>query len=120
MLLNYFVKYLRSKDRHVQEVIAANCHVRLRHSKTVLKYLSGKHQISVVCVFLNSVISVRVSQTNVQNFNRQWSPNITIAKYTHNFIQTPISSNANSAGRLKIPSKIPATKNIPTTHNTRI
>ena len=31
------------KNRHVLEVIEANCHVRLSHSKTVLKYLSGKY-----------------------------------------------------------------------------
>jgi len=36
------VKYLCSKNRHAQEVIEANCHVGLSHSKTLLKYLSGK------------------------------------------------------------------------------
>jgi len=30
------------KNRHAQEVIEANCRVRLSHSKTLLKYLSGK------------------------------------------------------------------------------
>ena len=45
MSLHYLVKYLRSKNRHTQEVIEvteANRHVRPSHSKTVLKYLSGK------------------------------------------------------------------------------
>jgi len=30
------------KNRRAQEVIEANCRVRLNHSKPVLKYLSGK------------------------------------------------------------------------------
>ena len=30
------------KNRSTQEVIERNCYVRLKHSKTVLKYLSGK------------------------------------------------------------------------------
>jgi len=42
MLLHYFVKYLCAGNRHAQEVIEANCHLRLSHSKTVLKYLFGK------------------------------------------------------------------------------
>jgi len=42
MSLHFFVKYPCSKNRHAQEVIEANCHVRLSHLKTVLKYLSGK------------------------------------------------------------------------------
>ena len=33
-------------NRYAQEVIEANCHVRLSHSKTVLKYLFGKIFIS--------------------------------------------------------------------------
>ena len=41
--LHYLVKYLCSKNRNAQEVIEANCNVRLRPlKKTVLKYLSGK------------------------------------------------------------------------------
>jgi len=40
--VHYLLKYLCSKNRHPQEVIEANDHVRLSHSKTVLKYLSGK------------------------------------------------------------------------------
>jgi len=35
------VKYLFSNNRNAQEVIEAHCRVRLSHSKTVLKYLSG-------------------------------------------------------------------------------
>jgi len=46
MSLHYIVKYLCSKNGSAQEVIEANCHIRLSHSKTVLKYLSGK--ISIV------------------------------------------------------------------------
>jgi len=42
MLLHYIVKYLCSKNRHSQELIEANCHVRLSHSKTLLKHLSDK------------------------------------------------------------------------------
>ena len=38
----YLVKYLCSKNRNAQEVIEVNCRVTLSHSKTVLKYLSGK------------------------------------------------------------------------------
>jgi len=34
MLLHYLVKYLCSKNCHAQEVIEANCLVRLTHSKT--------------------------------------------------------------------------------------
>jgi len=30
------------KNRHAQEVIVANCYVRLNHLKKLLKYLSGK------------------------------------------------------------------------------
>jgi len=36
------VKYLCSKNRRAQEIIEVNCHVRLSHPKTVLKYLFGK------------------------------------------------------------------------------
>ena len=34
MSLHYLVKYLCSKNRYAHEVIKANCHVRLSHSKT--------------------------------------------------------------------------------------
>jgi len=30
------------KNRHAQQVIEANCHVRLSHLKTFFKYFSGK------------------------------------------------------------------------------
>jgi len=30
------------KNRHAQEVIGANCYVRLSHSQNSIKYLSGK------------------------------------------------------------------------------
>jgi len=42
---NYLVKCLCSKYRHAQEVIEANCHIRLSYSKTVLSYSSGKINI---------------------------------------------------------------------------
>jgi len=32
----------RSENRNAQEVIEANCHVRLTHSKTALKYFEKK------------------------------------------------------------------------------
>jgi len=35
-------EYLCSKCRNAQQVIEANCHVRVSHSKLFLKYLSGK------------------------------------------------------------------------------
>jgi len=47
MSLHYFVKYLCAKNRHAQEVIDSNCCVRLSHTKTVLKYLSGKISIII-------------------------------------------------------------------------
>ena len=40
--LHYLVKYLCSKHRHAQGVSAAKCRVRLRHSKTVSKYMSDE------------------------------------------------------------------------------
>ena len=40
--LHYLVKYLCSKNRNTQEVIEANCHVKLRPLKKLLKYLSSK------------------------------------------------------------------------------
>jgi len=33
------------KNRHVQEVLEVNCHIRLSRSKTVFKYLSVKISI---------------------------------------------------------------------------
>ena len=45
MSLHYLVKYVCSKNRHAQEVIEANCHVSLSHSKTVLKYFCGKQTL---------------------------------------------------------------------------
>ena len=47
------------KNRHVLEVIEANCHVRLGHSKTVLKYLSGK-------IFIIQLTSKKTSTSAVQ------------------------------------------------------
>ena len=41
--LHYLVKYVCSKNRHAQEIIEANFHVRLSHSEKNLKYLSGKN-----------------------------------------------------------------------------
>jgi len=35
--LHYLVKYLCSKNRNAQEVIEANCHVKLRPLKKLLK-----------------------------------------------------------------------------------
>jgi len=42
MSLPYLVKYLCSKNRHVQEVIEANCREDLVTQRTLLKYLPGK------------------------------------------------------------------------------
>jgi len=41
MSVHYLVKNLCSENRHAQEVIEANCRVRLSHPK-LLKHLSGK------------------------------------------------------------------------------
>ena len=45
--LNYLVKYLSSKDRRVQEVIEANCHVRLMYMIVWRSYID---LYSVWCV----------------------------------------------------------------------
>jgi len=68
------VKYLRSKNRRVQEVglIEANCHVRLSNSKTILKYLSGKifiikftnKKTSTLAIIKNPIIDCRPTQVH--------------------------------------------------------
>jgi len=46
------MKYLCSKNRHTQEVIEANCRVRLIHAKkTVLKHFSDK----IFILYFNSL-----------------------------------------------------------------
>jgi len=42
MSLHYLVKYLCSINDRAPEEIGANCHVRLSHSKSLIKYLSSK------------------------------------------------------------------------------
>jgi len=54
MLLHYLVKYLYSKNRHPQEVIEENSHVRLGHSKN-----SFKNICLVKCLLFNTVTKRR-------------------------------------------------------------
>ena len=54
MSLHYLVKYLCLKNRNTQEVIEANCHVRLNHLKNfynicLVKYLLDNSQTKI-CV----------------------------------------------------------------------
>ena len=67
--LHYLVKYQCSKNRHAQWVSAAECRVRLRHSKkTISKYLS--HEIISIWIpsrkmFTSAVLNITTHCTQL-------------------------------------------------------
>jgi len=78
MSLHYLVKYLCSKNCHAQKVIEANCHVRLRHSKSSFKYLSDKN-IYYYLLF-NSVTKKRPRRTYKKSHYRLYTTAVTKKK----------------------------------------